>query len=84
MLDPSRENSTCAENSVLQSGELEPLGTISQTAAVKVKRSGEGEDGMEFWPLEIEWPGGLIGGEEALFIAATTLHVAPHRGGERG
>ena len=29
----SRENSACTENSVLQSGELEPWGTVSQTAA---------------------------------------------------
>src|SRR5438270_835434 len=47
MFDPSRENFACAEDSVLQSGELEPCGTVSQTAAVKVKRSGEEGDGME-------------------------------------
>src|SRR2546430_14626654 len=47
MFDPSRENSACAEHSVLQSGELEPCGTVSQTAAVKVKRSGEEGDGVE-------------------------------------
>ena len=51
---------------------------------MKVKRSGEGEDGMEFGRGDGKWPGGLIGGEEALFIVVPTLHAAPLRGGERG
>src|SRR5436190_23490648 len=31
---------------------------LLQRTRVKVERGVEGEDEMEFWPLEIEWPGG--------------------------
>ena len=55
-----------------------------------MKRSGEREDEMES-ALGSGLPGteggnrgGFIDGGEALFIAATSLHVATDRGGERG
>ena len=52
-----------------------------------MKRSEEGKDEMES-ALGSKLPGteggAFIDGGEALFIAATSLHVAPDRGGERG
>src|SRR5436190_19411258 len=62
-------------------------GTVSQTAAaVKMERSGEGEDemGSALGKNCQDRRGGFIDGGEALFIAETSLHVAPDRGGERG
>src|SRR4051812_48844420 len=60
--------------------------TVSQiAAAVKMERSGEREDEMEsVLGKNYQDRRGARRWRSGLFIAKTSLHVAPDRGGERG